>query len=73
MVENFSIGSCCHFGTSFQGKFSIVAIIPISSHTYIIVSGCIGYDWNVIGNFVLYQAFYSLKFQQYFSAFISNP
>ena len=47
-------------------------IMPISSHIHIILSGCISYDWNVIGNFVLYQAFYSFKFQQFFSAFISN-
>jgi len=45
-------------------------IMPISSHIHTILSGCIGYDWNIIGNFVLCQALYS---QQYFSAFISNP
>jgi hypothetical protein len=48
-------------------------IMPISSHIHNILSGCIDYNWDVIGNFVLYQALHSLKFQQYFSAFISDP
>jgi len=29
-------------------------IMPILSHIHTILSGCIGYDWNVIGNFALY-------------------
>jgi len=32
------------------------SITPISSHTYIILSGCIVYDWNVIGNFASHWA-----------------
>jgi len=55
MVKNLSIGSCRHSGTGFQGKFSIFPVTPISPYTYIVLSGCIGYYWSVIGNFILYQ------------------
>jgi len=34
-------------------------ITPIPSHTYIILPGYIGYNWNIISNFALYQTFYS--------------
>ena len=60
MVKNLPIGSRRYFGTGFQGKSSNHPfILPISSHIHIIVSGCIGYNWNVIGNIVSHQTFYS--------------
>jgi hypothetical protein len=59
---------------TFKVRFAnFLSIMPISSHIHIILSRCIGHDWDVIGNLALYQAFYSFKFQQCLSAFTSNP
>ena len=58
---------------AFKVNPQLIPVIPISTYTYTILSGCIDHNRNVIGNFALYQTLlFLINFRNIPFAFILN-